>query len=150
MASTATVSSQIEANPFHSAFDHLKQFTDRIAACKSELNTLRSHIADCMTQRIPVERTVRQQAHDCLSLMRRLKNGLKQHNAVHRETTRIIHRSPPRETKYRKTKLPGQLPKKTQSFHSSPQIKHLEARVNGRLKRERHRIVTKERERSPI
>jgi hypothetical protein len=137
------------------ASDHLSPYISRIDECAGELNDLRVQIEVCVKSKQPVERDLKQKTNDCLAMLRQLQINMKHHNAVHRESKRIVRRSCAQETKYEdsKSQSTGSLLIKSSSvskrrdsqWFQSPQINALENRVNNRVRKARGRFRSKER-----
>lgn len=135
--------------------DHLSPYITRIDACTGELNILRSQIETCVASKQPVEQDLKQKTHECLATLRQLQTTMKQHNAVHRESKRIVRRSCNQETKYGDAKgqstgglfvNSGSGSKQRDSrWFQSPQINALENRVNSRVRKARGKFRSKER-----
>ena len=127
--------------------DHLSPYIERIEECTCELNELRAQIEECVGLRKHVDPKVKQKAYDCLAALRQLQTTMKQHNAVHRESKRIVRRSGLQETKYGQTCSRSMLttPKSSPGWFPSPQISALATRVNDRVRRARDKFRSKER-----
>lgn len=150
---------QVASGPSPSSYDqstysdHLNPFISKIDKCTGELNSLRCQIEECLDRNQPVQQDLKKQTYECMSLLRQLQFSMKQHNAAHRESKRVVRRTP-NETKYTETKTQpfstAALPKRSNSgWFKSSQVNAIQNRLNTRVRRAWGRLQTKEKT-SPV
>ena len=121
----------------------------KIGDCSAQLAQIRDQITHCVNHNRPVSETLQQQAFDCIAHLKHLQCTMKQDNAMHRESKRIVRRTCAVETKYNDSKSRSSANQPIippiGGWFSSPQIPAIEQRLNQRLKHERGKFKTRER-----
>lgn len=163
MTSVANPPGRLFSDSAPASADHLGPYLAELERRSGELKALRSKIEACVAQDKPVNRTVQQQTTECIHDMKRLNWTMKQYNAMHRESKRIVRNSP-FETKY--TNSAPSMGHRSQSssngliasrglaqrpvWQSATQISAIQNRVNSRIKQGRTKLRLRERGSSPL